>query len=203
MRWGVKLRYSIVVERTIMGDPHLAGTVLRLPMVYGPRDAQHRLFEYLKRMDDGRPAILLEQGLARWRWTRGYVENVATAIALAVTDERASGQVYNVGEAEALSTADWVRRIGAAAGWGGQVVVVPGERVPDHLRPGIHTGHHLVTASARIRAELGYRESVPQGEALRRTVAWERAHPPQKIDPGQFDYAAEDIVLAELAQEDG
>jgi nucleoside-diphosphate-sugar epimerase len=182
---------KILVERTILGDPHLVGTVLRLPM-----------FEYLKRMDDGRPVILLERGLARWRWTRGYVENVAAAIALAVTDERASGQVYNVGEAEALSMADWVRRIGAAAGWGGQVVVVSGERLPDHLRPDIHTEHHLVTASTRIREELGYGESVPQDEALRRTVAWERAHPPEKIDPGQFDYAAEDAVLAELTLEE-
>src|SRR5207245_1703293 len=27
----------------------------RLPCVYGPGDYQHRTFEYLKRMDDGRP----------------------------------------------------------------------------------------------------------------------------------------------------
>jgi nucleoside-diphosphate-sugar epimerase len=191
---------KILVERTVMGAPDLAGTVLRLPMVYGPRDGQHRLFEYLKRMDDGRPAILLEQGLARWRWTRGYVENVAAAIALAVADEQASGRIYNVGEVEALSTADWVRKIGAAAGWKGQVCVVAEERLPDRLRPGIHTEHHLVTDSTRIRKELGYAESVSQDEALRRTVAWQRAHPPEKIDPGQFDYATEDAVLAELAK---
>ena len=45
---------KILVERTVMGAPDLADTVLRLPMVYGSRDGQHRLFEYLKRMDDGR-----------------------------------------------------------------------------------------------------------------------------------------------------
>ena len=88
-REGVEEYEKILVEKLVMGDPVLPGTVLRLPMVYGPGDYQHRLFPYLKRMDDGRPAILLEEGLPQWRWTRGYVENVAAAVALAVTDERA------------------------------------------------------------------------------------------------------------------
>ncbi len=32
--------------------------------------------------------------------------------------------------------------------------------------------------STRIRQELGYREPIPLDQALRRTIAWERAHPP-------------------------
>ena len=68
-----------------MGTAGLPGTVLRLPTVYGPGDYQHRLFEYLKRMDDGRPAIPLGEGVASWRWTHGYVEDVALAVVLAVT----------------------------------------------------------------------------------------------------------------------
>jgi nucleoside-diphosphate-sugar epimerase len=55
---------KILVERNVMADPDLPGTVLRLPMVYGPRDGQHRLFEVLKRIDDNRPAILMEPGVA-------------------------------------------------------------------------------------------------------------------------------------------
>ena len=81
-----------------MGAPDLLGTVLRLPAVYGPGDYQHRLFAYVKRMDDWRPAVLLGEGMASWRWTHGYVEDMASAIALAVTDERAAERVYNVGE---------------------------------------------------------------------------------------------------------
>lgn len=53
---------KIPVERAIMSDPELPGTVLRLPMVYGPGDPLHRTFPYLKRMDDGRPAILIQTG---------------------------------------------------------------------------------------------------------------------------------------------
>jgi hypothetical protein len=65
---------KIPVARTIMSDPELAGTILRLPMVYGPGDMFHRLHPYLKRMDDRRPAVLIQEDAAQWRGPRGYVE---------------------------------------------------------------------------------------------------------------------------------
>jgi nucleoside-diphosphate-sugar epimerase len=187
---------KIVVERFVLGEPSLPGTVLRLPMVYGPRDGQHRLFEYLKRMDDSRPAILLDDGTARWRATRSYVDNVGDAIALAVTDERAAGRVYNVGEPEWLLTAEWVRRIGEQAGWRGRIVTLPAGQMPAHLLPDGDPAHDLAADTSRIRADLGYREAIPWDEALRRTIAWERLNPPAQVDPAQFDYAAEDAALA-------
>jgi len=188
---------KILVERLVMGEPSMRGTILRLPAVHGPGDKQHRLFPYLKRMDDGRPAILLDEGLARWRWTRGYVENVAAAIALAVVDERAAGRIYNIGEEGPLPEAEWVRRIGEAAGWDGEVIPLPGERLPPHLREKYDRSQDLVVDTTRIREELGYREPIPQREALRRTIAWERANPPKEIDPSMFDYGAEDAAIAE------
>jgi nucleoside-diphosphate-sugar epimerase len=188
----------VLVERVVMSDPGLPGTVLRLPMVYGPRDRQHRWFPYLKRMADGRPAILLGQGLCAWRWTRGYVENVAVAIALAVSAPQAAGRIYNVGEKDASSEAEWVHALAATIGWDGEVVIVPDDRLPPHLAPGIDTVQHLVVDTTRIRRELGYRESVTPDEALRRTVAWELAHPPDASDREVFDYAAEDAILAQL-----
>jgi nucleoside-diphosphate-sugar epimerase len=195
-REGVEDYEKILVEKVVMGDPELPGTVLRLPAVYGPGDYQHRLFEYLKRMDDGRPAVLLGEGMASWRWTHGYVEDIAAAISLSVTDERAAGRIYNVGEEGPPSWAEWVRGIGRAAGWSGEVVVVPDYRLPEHLDWGLDTGQHWVADTSRIRRELGYREEIPREEALRRTVEWERACPPESVDPGSFDYAAEDAALA-------
>ena len=194
MRWADEYE-KILVERAVMGDPGLPGTVLRFPAVYGPGDGQRRLFPYLKRMDDGRPAILLGEGMARWRWTRGYVENVAAAVALAATDERAAGRVYNVGEAEALTEAGWVGAIGGAAGWDGEVVAVPEDRLPAHLSMSLDTSQHLFTDTSRIREELGYEEPVPREEALRRSIRWERENPPERVDPATFDYAAEDAAL--------
>jgi len=43
---------KILIEIIVMSDTDLPGTVLRLPMVYGPFDTQHRLFDQVKRMKD-------------------------------------------------------------------------------------------------------------------------------------------------------
>ena len=184
---------KIPVEREILGDPQLPGTVLRLPMVYGPGDPLRRLLPVVKRIDDRRPAILFEEKHARWRGPRGYVENVAAAVALAAADNRAAGRVYNVGEAENLTELEWARRIAAEAQWDGGFVTLPAERTPPHLRMPGNLDQHWVVDTTRIREELGYREPVPQPDAIRRTIQWDRAHPPQAGPP--VDYDAEDEAL--------
>lgn len=189
---------KILVERVIMSDPGLPGTVLRLPMIYGPHDYQHRVHQYLRRMDDGRPAIVVSDQMARWRWTRDYVENTAAAIALAITDDRAAGQIYNIGEMPALTLAEWIERIGLIAGWDGEVVVAPDYQLPEDMRAQAGFDQDLVADSSRIRDELGYQQPVPLDEALRETIAWERANPPAHADPPQPDYNTEDTILARL-----
>jgi nucleoside-diphosphate-sugar epimerase len=193
---------KILVERIYLSEPGLPGTILRLPMVYGPRDEQHRFFDWLKRMDDRRPAILLDEHVASWRWTRGYVENVAAAIALAVVDERATGRIYNVGEVETPTWGEWARRTAQVTGWNGALMIVPPERLPAHLVSDLDYRQYLLTDSSRIRQELGYAEPVPLSEALSRTVAWELANLPEIVDLKRFDYAAEDEVLAGLGPGD-
>lgn len=185
---------KILAERIIMGDSRLSGTILRLPMIYGPGDLGHRLFKYIERMDDGRPVILLDEVGACWRGSRGFVENVAHAITLAVVHEEAAARIYNVGDEQALSEAEWVSAIGRAARWNGEIVAVPTGRIP--LASNME--QQWVTSTARIRRELGYSDLVPLEEAVARAVEWERANPPDEVDPAQFDYAAEDEILADL-----
>jgi nucleoside-diphosphate-sugar epimerase len=170
-------------------------------MIYGPGDPLHRLHPFLKRIDDGRPAILLQEELAHWRGLRGYVENVAAAITLAVTSPQAAGRIYNIAELQAFSEFEWTQHVGRAAGWKGTVLVLPKEQTPAHLQIPYNAAQHWTASSARIREELGYREPIPFDIALERTIAWERANPPAAIDPKQFDYAAEDAALASRAQE--
>ena len=195
---------KILAERILLHAPDLPTTVLRLPAVYGPRDQQHRTFAFLKRMDDGRPAIILDEGLAHWRWTHGYVENVAAAIALAVVNKKAMRRIYNVGELHTLTQEEWVRQIAQAAGWQGRIVVVSPDRVPSELLDAMwnmqdaNTDQHFVADTTRIREELGYVEPISLDVAMQRTIAWERANPPAEIDPKAFDYVAEDAVLASL-----
>ena len=192
---------KIPVERAVLGSSEMPGTVLRLPMVYGPADPLHRLFPMLKRMDDCRPAILIQEDAAAWRGPRGYVENVAAGIALAVTSSRAASRIYNLGEPEAFSEREWTERVGRAAGWKGRVIPLSKARTPEHLRVPYRSEQHWVVSTQKIRDELRFVEPVSLDVALARTVEWERTNPPPQIDPGQFNYSAEDAVLAVLGSD--
>jgi nucleoside-diphosphate-sugar epimerase len=188
---------KIPVEQVILGDAQLLGTVLRLPMVYGPGDPLHRQFPIVKRMDDRRPAMIFEAKHAAWRGARGYVENVAAAIALATTNSRAAGRTYNIADPDNPSELEWAREVARIVGWSGEIVVLPNDRTPAHLRLPGNLDQHWIVDSSRIREELGYREPVPRDEAIGRTVEWERANPPAvAVDPRTFDYDAEDAALA-------
>ena len=191
---------KIPCERVVMNDEEIAGTVLRLPPVYGPGDKQHRIFPYLKRIDDGRDFILLEEAEARWRWTHGFVENVADAIVMAVEDERASNRIYNVGEPDTLSRKEWVEAIGRAVGWKGEVISLAKDALPEHLKSPFAFDLDLVVDTNRIRIELGYEEKVSREDAIAATVEWERANPPADSDSMQFDYEAEDAAYAQTLQ---
>ena len=189
---------KIPVEQAILADRELPGTVLRLPMVYGPGDPLRRFQPIVKRIADARPAIFFEQKFAGWRGPRGYVENVAAAIALAAVSDHAAGRVYNVGEAESATELEWAERIAAAMQWSGRFVVLPREQMPAHLVMPGNTDQHWTISTTRIREELRYREPVSEEEALRRTIEWERANPTDS-SPHAFDYDAEDAALRPLS----
>ena len=191
---------KIPVEQVYMDTKDLPATIIRLPMVYGAGDSQHRLYPYLQRMDDRRPAIVLEEKLARWQGCYGYVENVAQAIALAVSDERATGRIYNVAELPGATVADLVRAIAYVVGWQGEIIILPKNQMPDTWKFEANLDQHWVSDSTRIRTELGYTEIIAYHEALKRTIAWERKHPPEAVwekgSPKLLDYKDEDTILA-------
>jgi nucleoside-diphosphate-sugar epimerase len=185
---------KIPVENAVLSDPELPGTVLRLPMIYGPGDRLCRFHPVLKRVADGRRVMLFEEGWAQWRAPRGYVENVAAALALAAVSEQASGRTYNVAEKPAFSELDWARKIAAAAGWDGEFIILAKERMPAHLVPPGNSEQHWEADSTRIREELGYAEPVSIEEGIRRTVDWGRSQGAGEFNPYKFDYAAEDAA---------
>ncbi|WP_170834427.1 NAD-dependent epimerase/dehydratase family protein [Fictibacillus solisalsi] len=170
---------KILVEQTVMGHPRIGGTILRLPAVYGPNDHQHRWYSFIKPMSDQRPYILLAKSLADWRWTRGYVENMAEAIVQSILNPEAAGKVYNVGEKDAWTTREWVERFATLMNWSGDVIVLPDDQLPEGFGWGINAEQHVIFSSDKIRHELGYKETVSFEEGLKRTIAWELQHPPE------------------------
>ena len=187
---------KIPAEREVMNDPDLPGTVLRLPMIYGPGDPLHRFYPLVKRIADGRRHIIFPDTLATWHSPRGYVENVAAAIALAATDDRAARRIYNVCEQPSFSELEWARKIASAMQWQGEFVVLPVEQTPRHLMKPGNAAQHWTTSSARIRRELEYQEPVAIDEAIRQTIRWQKENPPPVAFLAQFDYAAEDAAVA-------
>jgi nucleoside-diphosphate-sugar epimerase len=163
------LRYSyekILVERTARAASPAPVTTLRLPMVYGPADRQRRVTGWLERLGQHPEELRINAAQAAWRCTRGYVEDVAAAICLASLAKRGRGEVFNVGESDALSELEWVGTIAAAAGWRGRIVADPNE--PPTM-PG-HWEVPLVVSTARIRTVLSYTDPIGRAEGLRRTV---------------------------------
>lgn len=184
---------KIPVEESYLADGELAGTILRLPAVYGPGDYQHRPYPYLKRMVDHRPAILIDAEAVAWEWSRAFVGNVAEAIAKAVLDDRARGRIYNVAEPPGRTEPRWIEAIAEQAGWSGEIIPLSTDRLPAHLRDDLNREQSLVVDTTRLRTELGYQEPIPLDDAMHETVEWELREMPDEL-PG-FDYEAEDAAI--------
>lgn len=165
---------KILVERTVMSAQDPPACVLRLPVVYGPGDRNHRFQRWVKSMDDDSPEILLGARMAGWRWTHGYVENVGDAIALAAVDSRTAGRVYNIGEATVPTIQERLSRLADMIGWKGRIRVVPDEELPAESRIALNFRQDMNVSTRRFRAETSFADPVDDHEALRRTIAWER-----------------------------
>jgi nucleoside-diphosphate-sugar epimerase len=136
---------KILMEHELQADPRLPATILRLPKLYGPEDNGNLATVYGFRNHPD------------WRWTHGYVENVAAAIALAIVDERAAGQTYNVGEEFTPSVAQ-------------RLTYLPPNAAVATINEAANFGQDIVYDTSRIRSELGYREEVPERDAMCRVA---------------------------------
>ena len=163
--------------------------------MHGPGDAQHRLYSYLRRMDDGRPAILLDETQAVWRWARGYCRGRrATRSPSRSSSEESAGRIFHVACSIGLEEAEWIRPYRAT--WSdGRARRRRCRRRSFRvaLRVDVDFRQHYDLDTSRIREELGYAEVVDERTALERTIEWERANPPDEFEA---DYAAEDAALA-------
>lgn len=164
-------------------------TVARLPMVYGPRDGQRREWFILRRVHAGREAIPIGSG--SWLAAKGYVDDVARGLRLALESDSARGEIFNMGETRTYPMGQWAEMILEAAGSEAELIRVRDDQLPDDLGITGTIPQHLLVDSGKARRFLGFEDTDPR-EALRATVAWHLAHPPEGVDPG-FD--ADDVAL--------
>ncbi len=106
---------------------------------------------------------------------RGYLPDIADALILCAEDRRPGNHVFHVQDKETLTWEDWWRIIAEVSNWKGRFERVPDSETDD---PAVRTQdltQHLYMDTSKIRRELGYTETVPMDEAVRRSVEWEQS----------------------------
>ena len=186
-----------VVEKTMLSSK-LPTTILRLPPVYGPRDPRKRLYPMIMRMVENRPFILVGEQQALWKWTHGYVENIAHAIATAVMDIPNRHRIYNLGEQSVPTVKERMEHLGAMLDWEGDVVVMPDERLPPHLQTPGDFRQNIIYDTSRIRSELDFVDMFDYYEGIREAALWYAENPPEHLKNQKFNYDSEDEAVKRL-----
>ena len=165
---------KIPIEEYALAHGAPEATVMRLPMIFGPDDKQHRFGWAIKGAKKGEPFRLDRRG-AGWLNSYAYIDDVAEALTLAALSPEAAGRVYNVAQPFVRTQADWARTILTLMGLDSEIVLVdPTDNgVLADRADSSDLAYPLTLDSQRIRAELGYSEIVPEEQALRRTIEWE------------------------------
>ena len=152
---------------------------LRLTNTFGPRHQMrhHRqgvLNWFLRQLIEGKPVRLYGTGL-QIRDTN-YVDDVVEAFLTAMADDRADGQVFNVG-GEPVSLLEFVEQAICIHGSGTYELV----EYPANAKP-IEIGDYVADWS-RIRNTLGWKPRVALADGIARTLAYYRQHLHHYWDP--------------------
>lgn len=150
-------------------------TAIRMPIVGGEADPSHRYVSYFQRIEDGRPLVLPDAGVACFRHC--YVGDAAGALAELPGRTDAIGRAYNLACAEILDLRRIVSMAGEMLGKSTATVPIPmkllDQRGLDRAFSPFSQPVSQVPAIERARMELGYLPT-PYVHWLDRTVRWYR-----------------------------
>jgi nucleoside-diphosphate-sugar epimerase len=166
------------------------GTVLRLGAVYGEHDYQRRFEPVLRRVRAGRQRLPVGDG--GFLFSRVHVADVARAVLAALTAAGVAGECLNVVEERTAPMRLFYEQVAAAADAGLDLVRVPDDALPPDLAATGAVGQHLLASPGKAHRLLGWR-ATGGAAALRRSVDWHLAHPP---DEWSRDFTADDAALA-------
>lgn len=195
-----------VTEETVMRahrEGHYNATYFRYPLLYGPNAPGNADWSFVRRALDGRKHVVIPANGVMKR--RGYAQNVAHALLLAVDNPTVSaGQFYNIRDEHQFTQRQYVDFIAQHLRHEWEVVEAPPALAQRVYKGGGATLREGVIEFdiGKIKAQLGYRDIVTPAAALAAAVDWLAANRPQ---PGgeierqlgdPFAYDAEDALIA-------
>jgi nucleoside-diphosphate-sugar epimerase len=193
------------IELALLEQDALPSTLIRAGAIHGPWSTWTREWYFVKRVVDGRRAIVLAyRGASRFHPISVY--NLAELIWLAA--ERPGRRVLNAGDPEPPTVVEIARAIATNLehDWAEILIDEPVGNVGETVWS---TPHPLVLDMTDAEFELGYRPVTTYEQALPETVAWlieatrgrdwrEVLPTTAKIMEGSFDYVAEDDYIRGL-----
>jgi nucleoside-diphosphate-sugar epimerase len=193
------------IELALLEQDALAATLIRAGAIHGPWSTWAREWYFVKRVLDGRRAIVLAyRGASRFHPIS--VHNLAELIWLAA--ERPGRRVLNAGDPEPPTVVEIARAVAANLDhdWAEVLIDEPVGNVGETVWS---TPHPVVLDMTDAEFELGYRPVTTYEQALPETLAWlveatrgrewrEVLPTTAKIMESSFDYAAEDAFITRL-----
>jgi nucleoside-diphosphate-sugar epimerase len=178
-------------------------SLVRYASIYGPRSLLPAEWSVIKRVQDGRPFMILPDG-GLGIHCRCAARNAAELLLRVVDNpEIAKGQVYNAADDDQFTWRQWVEVIADHMQANIEVASLPLELADITLAELVampDTSPHTLLDMTKAREQLGYRQVIPAMDAIHETVDDLLNSP---FDPSaypayrdQFDYQAEDKLVA-------
>jgi len=183
-------RSKFAGEQAVRSVARLAWTIVRPPIVFGPRERD--VYGYFR---IARHGLLPVVGFSDRYFSLLYVEDLADALIRAAAAPSAIGQVYFLAGPEVVSWLELGRLIASALGVTGRVLRLPeivavgAGGLADLFarvrgRPEIFSSQKVIEILARAwvcsaekaARDFGWRAATPLPDALRATARWYREH---------------------------
>ena len=155
-------------------------TVLRFFLVYGTRQALSNPYTgvcsiFSNRLLNGKPPIVFEDGLQSRDFV--HVNDVCQALVLAMENEAANGEIFNVGTGQPITIKEVAETIS--------------EKINPDLRPEFNQQYrigdirHCVADISKINKKLGYKPNIKFKDGINDLINWIKNQHYKTIDKSQ------------------
>lgn len=176
----------------------LATTSFRVGHTMGPHSPlASREPVFFARLERGRPILLPGEGHAALHLV--HVDDVAAALASALGNEAAAGQVYNVAGPQFTSVAGYMRMMARVVGVEPKLLTIPRDRAKEYRPPLVHWAEWYrggaVFSIEKTKVDLGWEPRFGLEEGLADAYRW---FSEEGRGWYEFDFSMDDAILATL-----